>query len=1004
MVGFEGYKFKYKLIASHCFQYIKNPSSVHAHTFEITLYISLSRKCFTKFQDIEEIIAKTFGLYSGKLINEIPPFDEIEPTVENMGNVFYQLLKEVLAQNLFTLATLEINESPARTIIVNEANAEKSILLGNKTIKISRLLIQNIISGSTLLMLSGIEKGKPESMSIPAPLHTPLAPVGSEILPSILPPVSLSNPTRPSRRVSTFRFVLGFFCLLVCGTVLTVYLKDTGAYPSGSDIYGHLFKSDLLYQNLKEGNLYPRYTSLWYNGMQPFRYWAPLPYYLLATLQFLAGGDAVSSYLLFVFFAFVVGGVGWLLWGLTYNRMLFCTFLGVLWFFLPDNLRVFFTEGNFPRMVIAIFLPYLFYFVWRYLEYRKRWAIVPVIFLMSLIVLCHAMVAAMVGIATFIFVAIYSIAEKRVLESFYVICAMLLSFALCGFWLFPALQGGLLGMDASATSEVMRSLNSPASLSLNPILRIKGNFDFFYFGFSVFFLSAIGLFLANKKSMPGFYTVILVFLGTTTSMVPFLEKLPLNQLLWMARFTPIVYALFLLALLEWQKCRRYAIILMSLILVIDCLPSADLQKYYSQISLKITYSLSVAKSITHQRVSLLDVSVFDSYPSFKFSATEPKNQYTFGWAWQGATTAHNIVMINTAVEKGYYYYLFDRSLELGDDTVMVSKELITKSGKSLSALIDAAQVSGYILYEETNYTYIFHSNTPITFGVYTQYPCLAIGYSAQQIALQYPCFREGTKSNLTDYSLEELTQYKVIYLSGFSYSNKKVAQELLTRVADAGVKIIIDMNRIPIDPLTNRMTLLGVTAQPISFSTQYPELMYKGKIYDALPFKKDYLTWNTVYLENVKHSIGYSWFQNKDLTFLGSAENENIIFMGFNFLFHGMETHDNTIMTLMSELLEIEPTQLPRRELVPITIEYRPNKIIIDSPKGNINTTLAFQDNFVSEQQITNEDNLLLVGEPHTEIQLVYPYLLQGTLLSMLGLLGILFLFYFIFRKKRHLR
>ena len=212
------------------------------------------------------------------------------------------------------------------------------------------------------------------------------------------------------------------------------------------------------------------------------------------------------------------------------------------------------------------------------------------------------------------------------------------------------------------------------------------------------------------------------------------------------------------------------------------------------------------------------------------------------------------------------------------------------------------------------------------------------------------------------------------------------------------------MNRIPIDTLTNRMSFLGVTAQPISFSTQYPELMYKGKIYDAQPFNKEYSTWNTVYLDNIKQLIGYSWFQNKELPFLGTAENENIIFMGFNFFFHGMDAQDNTIMTLMSDLLEFEPTQLPMRELVPITIEYQPNKLIIDSPKGNINTALAFQDNFRSEQQITNENNLLIVGEPHTEIKFVYPYLLQGTLLSMMGLLGILILLYFIYRKKGRLQ
>ena len=89
-------------------------------------------------------------------------------------------------------------------------------------------------------------------------------------------------------------------------------------------------------------------------------------------------------------------------------------------------------------------------------------------------------------------------------------------------------------------------------------------------------ISIIGIFVADKKSLPGFLTSIIIFLGTTTVVVPFLEKLPLNQLLWMMRFTPIVYAIFMLALLEWRNCRRYVVIIIAFFLIIDSIPSAHL--------------------------------------------------------------------------------------------------------------------------------------------------------------------------------------------------------------------------------------------------------------------------------------------------------------------------------------------------------------------------------------------------------------------------------------------
>ena len=386
---------------------------------------------------------------------------------------------------------------------------------------------------------------------------------------------------------------------------------------------------------------------------------------------------------------------------------------------------------------------------------------------------------------------------------------------------------------------------------------------------------------------------------------------------------------------------------------------------------------------------------------YGLTAEDPKIRYTFGWAWQGASTASNIVMINTALEKGYYYYMFDRNYELGDDTVLVRKEMVKQAKKTLSSLYEAAERSGYTLYKETNYTYIFHKSTPKTFGVKTVYHGLAIGRNARSISLVYPSFEEGSKQDLTDYTVDELSLYKVIYLSGFTYEDRKEAEELLDKVANKGVKIIIDMNQIPVDPITSRMTFFDITAQSITFSDQYPELMYRNKIYDSVPFKEEYSTWNTVYLENAKHILGYSWFQNKQLTFLGTGNNKNIFFSGYNFLYHAMETNDQSVMSLMTDLIGLEPNRLPERSIVPLKVTYQEDKIIIDSPGGKVNTTLAYQDTFRSDQKIIDQNHLLTIVEPHTEIRMVYPYLFEGLAVSSAGALGIAVLLYFLYRKKR---
>ena len=131
-----------------------------------------------------------------------------------------------------------------------------------------------------------------------------------------------------------------------------------------------------------------------------------------------------------------------------------------------------------------------------------------------------------------------------------------MSFAIVGIWLYAALQGGLMNMDSSSTSEVMQGLASKAIVSLNPFIRLEGNGELFYFGLSVIIVAALGIFLSNKKSIAGFLTAIIIFIGTTTALLPLISKLPLNQLFWMIRFSPIAYGFFLIGNIRMEKMQK----------------------------------------------------------------------------------------------------------------------------------------------------------------------------------------------------------------------------------------------------------------------------------------------------------------------------------------------------------------------------------------------------------------------------------------------------------------
>ena len=776
--------------------------------------------------------------------------------------------------------------------------------------------------------------------------------------------------------------------LLLLITIAFVYLMiHYGYVASGNDAWGHLFKSNLLYENIKEGNVYPLYTPLWYNGVQPFRYWAPLPYYILAFLQWIAGGSIAGAYVLFAGVSVFFGALGWVLFGRAQKRIMLGTVLGVLWFFLPENIRVFFCEGNIPRMVTAIIIPYCVYAIWLFFIKRKNKAMFGIIACMIGITLSHVMIAAMVGIATFIFLFFYVLSNKEYKRAIQTLLIMLVSFAISGIWLLPALSGGLVGMDPEASASVMKSLAYTFKESLNPMIRMNGIIDTFYYGISIVVISVIGVLLAKKGKKAGFITAIVIVLLTTVEVVPILSKMPLSQLLWMMRFATIAYAFFYWSLLEWNSIRRYFCIILTGILILDCIPSFNIERYYTQVAGKADEELEIAKSITSQRVAILDLSAYGSYPSWQLCVGEDSVDYSYGWAWQGATTSSNIVMLNTAVEFGKYSYVFDRCIELGNDTVVLPINLVEESNTAESNLIHAAMQSQYDLVRKTDRAYIFHRDTPQQFGVRTSYQGLAIGKNAELIVLSYPVFESAKEEYIDAYSIEELTKYKVLYLSGFQYHDKEAAENLLTEVADAGVRIVIDMSYVPEDPVTKRSSILGVTGQAVIFNSRFPDLVYKENEYKMDYFASENTKWRASYIDGAKDVTGSVNFMKMNLPFVATNGNENIIFLGLNLLYHGLQTSDSSAYTIINDILGLQTDVIPEREIVPIQVDYGSDSISIVAESVPVNTTIAYQDTFESRSSIESTNNLLVVEDKQTYIELKYPFLKVGIISTSVGIL-----------------
>lgn len=780
---------------------------------------------------------------------------------------------------------------------------------------------------------------------------------------------------------------------LVVGAVAAAvmyFVLNSGSYPAGTDTMYHLYKGDLLYKEILKGNVYPLLDPMWYNGVEMLRYWAPLPVYFLALCEALVGGNIFYGYILYLGLILIFGAVSWTVVGYRHNRPYLGFFMGLLWFFMPNNLLAIFVEGNLPRALSMVFLPLFISYLHDYL-YEKKWNGLPKLMVaFLLIILCHLGYAGMIVVAVGIFLILYGISTGYWKKAGTVLVGMVLAFGITGVWSYAALRGGITDTESE---QVMMGFFQDAWVTINPLRRLTTNFSEFYFGLAALLTAVFGVVCSKKQSRPGFWTGIIIFVLTTSGMYYVLAKLPGSQYLWMLRFISIALCFILYSLFMWKSLKKGWLLLVAALLIADCVPS--LRLVYgagdgTSLETRLEKAekdalIDKAKSITKQRLALMDLSTLGAMPGFLISSGDDGVMATFGSGWQSAATAYNIVQLNQAAEDGYFLYLFDRMIELGTDTVLISKQALGITDSMVKRVTESAIALGYEKMDENKDFILYHLDTPDRFGVKTEYTSIAIGSSAPQMALTFPCMEEAESKNLNDYSYEELSKYDTIYIAGFIYDDRKSAEEMLLKLSEDGKRIIILADGIPAVETSGTPEFLGVQCFNINFTNGFPELITKNGVLNCKPFHKDAREWKTVYINGLDHVWGTLSDLGNGLDFYGTKYNDNIIFVGLNLTYHYALTQDDVVGELLTDAFALDSGKLPDRKLYPISVNFDKNKIVIEATENQINTTIAFHDNFVSNNVITSKNHLTVVNSGKTVIKIKYPHLLAGSLITLVS-------------------
>ena len=74
---------------------------------------------FIQFDAYEKAIDEYFNQYQNRIINQIPPFDETIPTLENMSDYFAYDIRRIVEKLGGQLVKMESSETPTRSYVIS---------------------------------------------------------------------------------------------------------------------------------------------------------------------------------------------------------------------------------------------------------------------------------------------------------------------------------------------------------------------------------------------------------------------------------------------------------------------------------------------------------------------------------------------------------------------------------------------------------------------------------------------------------------------------------------------------------------------------------------------------------------------------------------------------------------------------------------------------------------------------------------------------------------------
>lgn len=670
--------------------------------------------------------------------------------------------------------------------------------------------------------------------------------------------------------------------------------------PDGNDAMAHLFKIWYIGGQITSGHGFPVWLPHWYEGTDLFKYYQPL-FYIVATPFYLLTKNVFTTYKIMAMLW--AGGMSLAMYSVVYRRLgLFPAIIaGILYTLAPPVTRAFFYVGLLPQAFSYVFLPVAFHFTLRLADeeqYRaKTVALLSVVW--GLFIIAHPMSAAFSMIATFIFIGVYQALRKDkrhpLVITRYILSAVL-GIGIAALWFVPAYFGRI---ASPAAGEAIVTTSVPLRELLGLLSRDNAVFGrYIPIAFSVL---AIAGTLWRRTAMSwglaamGVFTLFFA-LGIQT---PIYKLVPLSSAIFpeYALFGACFAFSFLAARMFERTSRSRAMDIATVVVVLIFVCAALYESAPAYTLIKNTKApadivalLNKSRTLSADgRVSMLGQSsaILSYYPTVMTG-----RGVTEGFFFQGTNHYKEIANLNDVVNHRYSSAYTHRKLDQWNARYIIShKATLEKYPKIIPP--EFKRVATEDLWS------LFYRQAPAKKLQVMNHDSIVIGKNPSAVSLRYPWIIEGGQY-IDDYDWKFLSRFKRVLLIGFSFHDRKTAIDLITKLADSGRTVIIDLQDVQSEFGTESVSFMDIL--PIPYSTN-GDMPLKPNTMDGnlgkSPLKINNLTyggepWKSVVYTGLDESIYDISDRGKTYSVLGIKKvgAGNVYFVGLNLFFHNMLTND----------------------------------------------------------------------------------------------------------------